>query len=220
MILALETAGNTCSACIIDGNKILCEIYAHSGLKHSENLMPMVDDAINYAHIDKNELKFIALSIGPGSFTGLRIGAAVAKGLAMALNLPIIPIKTLDALAYNIHLPDTLTAPIMDARRGQVYASIFLDGKKIENDLAIEFEIFIKNLHRFNKKVLFLGDATSIYKDIILENGFLIANESLLFQRASAVAALASKNIDLAVPVDRLEIEYIRESSAQKLKNE
>ena len=223
MILAIETSSNICSVAIIKNGIILTEIYINSNLKHSENLAPAIKDAVEYASIKKEEIEYIALSIGPGSFTGLRIGAATAKGLAFALSIPIIPIKSLDALAFNINQKDIMVAPIMDAKRGQVYSAAFLNQNKIIEDNVIEIESFLNKLHRFNNKdnkkhnIIFLGDGAIAYKDIILNNNFILAENGNLRPRASSVAYLAEKRKEYAIKSNQLEINYIRESSAKKM---
>ena len=130
IILALETSALVASVAVIEDNKLLGEFSINNKLTHSQTIMPMVDDVIKMIDIEIESIDYIACAEGPGSFTGLRIGSATAKGLALGLNKPIVPVSTLDALAYNIYDTNKLICPIMDARRNQVYTAVY----KWEND--------------------------------------------------------------------------------------
>ena len=116
-ILALDTTGLVASAAIVDESKTIAEFTTNYKKTHSQTIMPMIEAIRNMAEIELNDIDYIACASGPGSFTGLRIGAATAKGLAHGLDKKIIPVPTLDALAYNLAYCSSLIVPIMDARR-------------------------------------------------------------------------------------------------------
>ncbi|MDR2183659.1 MAG: tRNA (adenosine(37)-N6)-threonylcarbamoyltransferase complex dimerization subunit type 1 TsaB, partial [Clostridiales bacterium] len=123
-ILAIETTGPVSGVAMVCRDRIMAEFSVNSGLTHSETLLPMIDCMLTTAGLCKTDIGAIAVSGGPGSFTGLRIGAACAKGLAFALGLKIVPVSTLDALAYNAITWEGAIVPIMDARRNQVYSAL------------------------------------------------------------------------------------------------
>lgn len=124
-ILAIESSAMTASVAIADEDRIIAEYTTNFKKTHSQTLMPMIDEIIKRTETDPGELDAIAVTKGPGSFTGLRIGAATAKGLGLALGKPLIPVPTLAALAYNFAGAKDLVVPIMDARRDQVYAGVY-----------------------------------------------------------------------------------------------
>lgn len=130
-ILALDTTGQVASVALADEEKLIGEYTINYKMTHSQTIMPMVDAVVKMTDFDLSTVDYIACSQGPGSFTGLRIGAATAKGLALGLNKKIVPVPTLDALAYNIFETDKIICPIMDARRSQVYTALYQweDGK-------------------------------------------------------------------------------------------
>ena len=121
-ILAMDTSGQTASAALVDGNKLVGEYTQNDKLTHSQTILPMIAEICRQTNTEPAELDYIACAVGPGSFTGLRIGAATAKGLCLGWDKPLIPVPTLDALAYNVFMTDAVVCPIMDARRNQVYA--------------------------------------------------------------------------------------------------
>ena len=122
-ILALETSTLAGSAALLEGGRIVGESLLDVALTHSERLMAMVDRLIQDSGWRATDLEALAVSTGPGSFTGLRIGIATAKGLALALGVPVAPVPTLDALAWNLPFADALVCPLLDARKGEVYLS-------------------------------------------------------------------------------------------------
>ena len=124
-ILAMDTSGQTASAALVDGNKLVGEYTQNDKLTHSQTILPMIAEICRQTNTEPAELDYIACAVGPGSFTGLRIGAATAKGLCLGWDKPLIPVPTLDALAYNVFMTDAVVCPIMDARRNQVYACFY-----------------------------------------------------------------------------------------------
>ena len=124
-ILAIDTSGQTASAALIEDEKLIGEFTQNDKLTHSQTILPMVAEICEKTNTDPKDVDYIACAVGPGSFTGLRIGAATAKGLCLGLNKPLLAVPTLDALAYHMFMTDAIVCPIMDARRQQVYACFY-----------------------------------------------------------------------------------------------
>ena len=222
-ILALDTSGLVASAAITENGKVLAEYTLNYKLTHSQTIMPMIDEIVKMTETDLDTIDYIACSSGPGSFTGLRIGAATAKGLAHGLNKPIVAVPTLEALAYNIFGTDKFICPIMDARRKQVYNAVYVpEGKKLdvilEEDTRIIDDVldYVKDV---DCDVIFVGDAVSLYKDKIAElDNAIIAPASCNMQRAACVAALAEVYIEEGKYMNGAEFapEYLRKSQAER----
>ncbi|MEA4816624.1 MAG: tRNA (adenosine(37)-N6)-threonylcarbamoyltransferase complex dimerization subunit type 1 TsaB [Lachnospiraceae bacterium] len=222
-ILAIESSGLVASAAIYEDGKILAEYTLNYKMTHSETLMPAIKEICEKISLALNTLDYIACSMGPGSFTGLRIGAATAKGLALALNKPIIPVPTLDSMAYNIYDTDKTVCPIMDARRHQVYAAVY----KWENNellrltdyFAEDIDYVMQKVASFGGEAIFLGDGITVYRDKILSRkGFFVAPYYGAFQRAALVAALGEKLAKDGVFVkgDDFKPFYIRKPQAER----
>ena len=222
-ILALDTSALVASAAITENGKVLAEYTLNYKLTHSQTIMPMIDEIVKMTETDLDTIDYIACSSGPGSFTGLRIGAATAKGLAHGLNKPIVAVPTLEALAYNIFGTDKFICPIMDARRKQVYNAVYVPkGKKLdvilEEDTRIIDDVldYVKDV---DCDVIFVGDAVSLYKDKIAElYNAIIAPASCNMQRAACVAALAEVYIEEGKYMNGAEFapEYLRKSQAER----
>ena len=125
IVLAIEASAQVASVAVQRDEMLLAEQMINGKLTHSETLMPMVQSVMCQAELEPAELDMLAVTVGPGSFTGLRIGAATVKGLALGLDIPVMPLPTLEVLAYGAVLSDGQIVPIMDARRGQVYAALY-----------------------------------------------------------------------------------------------
>ena len=218
MILALDTSGQqACGAIVSD--IVLGEfvINAHHGTKswhHSEILMPAVDYMFNTTGLSLSDIKYIAVTIGPGSFTGIKIAVACAMGLAKGANLPIIPVPTLDAMAENIITNKTII-PMLDARGGQVYSAMYRQGKRLTDYTASTVQDILKGQYN----IMVLGCGADAYKDIILELCPLVeyAPIHLNRQRAASAAFWASKHIHLST--NTFELIYAREPQAVRAKS-
>jgi len=216
-ILAIDTSGKVSTVAILSNGKLLGELSVASNMTHSQAIMPAIVTLLDTCGLDKHNLELISCVTGPGSFTGLRIGASVVKGLAFALGLQIVPISALDALAYNALQNSGLTVPIMDARRGQVYTAIYnQDFECILQPTVCEIGEVLDHLQ---SPALFLGDGVEVYSDEILAVGHKIAEPHHLLQRAAACAVLAHKNQHTAINPADLELTYIRQSQAEREKN-
>ena len=221
-ILALETTGNTASVAIVEPNNIIAEFSMSCVKNHSLTLMPLISHALEMAKLKIGDMSYVALSNGPGSFTGLRLAASTAKALAHGANLKIVPVPTLEALAYNAFMEKRIVAPIMDARRGEVYASIYIceDGvlKAIEPNLNEEFSVFLERVKELDRPVTFLGDGCLVHGEAIKASGFDIAPANNLLQRASSVGMLAVERVsnDMSIGYNELELIYLRKPQAER----
>lgn len=225
ILLALDTSGIVASVCIMDETKTIAEFTVNYKKTHSQTIMPMVKMVCDMVELDLNQIDYVVVSSGPGSFTGLRIGAATAKGLAHGLNKHIVPVPTLDALAYNIYETNKIICPIMDARRGQVYAAFYhwQDGKltKLTEYMAEPIEDIAGIALSFENEVIFLGDGVAVYEQTlrnILGDNLLIAPANANMQRAASVAALAFDFIkdNKDIPYAEFAPFYIRKSQAER----
>ena len=197
IVLAIDSSGVVASVAIADEKKIITEFTVNNKQTHSQTLLPMVDEAVKMSGICLEQIDAIAVAAGPGSFTGLRIGASTAKGLGLVLKKPIIPVPTLEGLAYRVPVFDGLICPIMDARRNQVYTGIYrMEGGRLQvvaEQKAVAVEELLTELSEFGEKVIFLGDGVDVYEDVIREKydgSFEFAPEHMMKQSAAAVAAL------------------------------
>ena len=203
-ILALDSSGLVASVAVVEGGVLEAQTIAEYTVNykktHSQTLLPMLDEVARMTELDLNSMDAIAVAAGPGSFTGLRIGSATAKGLGLALDKPLIHIPTLEGLAYNLCGTDHIVCPIMDARRGQVYAGIYeFDNDRLivlEDQMAVGIEELGQRLHSYDRKVVFLGDGVPVFKEALIER--IMAGREITFapahlnrQRAAAVGALA-----------------------------
>ena len=214
-LLALESSGLVASAAIVEDDVLIAEYTTDFKKTHSQTLLPMVDEIVKMTETDLSTIDAVAVSAGPGSFTGLRIGAATAKGLCLALGKPIIAVPTLDALIYGAGETEKLVVPIMDARRNQVYTKI--DGKST----AMDMHELIDLLNKTGREVLFLGDGVPVYHEQIeteLKVPHTYAPAHLNRQRAASVGALALKL--KPIDADKFAPEYLRKSQAEREKEE
>lgn len=198
-ILALDSSGLVASAAVIEDDTLLAEYTICYKKTHSQTLLPMLEEIRKNIELDMNSIDAIAVSAGPGSFTGLRIGSATAKGLGLALDKPLIAVPTLEAMACNLYDTPGLICPIMDARRRQVYTGIyrFADHQLqvVRDQEAKGIDELIDELNALGEKAVFLGDGVPVFADRIGEKitvPFSFAPVHLNKQKAGAVAALAS----------------------------
>lgn len=199
-ILAIDSSGLVATVAVAEDNNLLGEYTINFKKTHSQTLLPMLDEVKRTIELDLNTIDAIAISGGPGSFTGLRIGSATAKGLGLALDKPLVHVPTLDALAYNLWGSSDVICPLMDARRGQVYTGIYtFEGealKAIKKSCAISIEELIEAVNEQNRAVIFLGDGADVFADTIRESctvPFRFAPAHVNKQRAASVAVLGMK---------------------------
>lgn len=235
-ILAIDASGLTASVAVFSEDKMLGEFTLNSKMNHSITLLPLIDKLLKSLEIEKKEIDYIAISKGPGSFTGLRIGSATAKGISFSLNKPIVAVPTLDSMCFNIAgiEPDALICPIMNARRNQTYSGIYEMKYEKERDRyslnilkengAYQIEEILYALKKIGKKVIFLGDGIYVFKDIIEETfgkgvlEYAFAPLHLRMQRASSVGYLAIEYIEKGILEDAYTHHptYLRETQAER----
>ncbi len=197
-ILALDSSGLVASVAVVEDDNLLGEFTMNYKKTHSQTLLPMLDEMAKMIELDLQTLDAIAVAGGPGSFTGLRIGSATAKGLALALDKPIVQIPTVDGLAYNLYGHKDLVCPIMDARRNQTYTGLYEfkeDGMHVVlEQCAVGIEEIIQKINGLGRAVVFLGDGVPVFREQIAEGctvPYSYAPAHLNKQRAGAVGTLA-----------------------------
>ena len=224
-ILALDASGIVASVAIASEDEIIAEYTIKHKKTHSQTLLPMIDEVMKFVELQMKDIDYIAVTKGPGSFTGLRIGAATAKGLAQAMNIPIVDISTLEALAFNIVYTDKLICPIMDARRSNVFTGIY----KRENDFlnvvmdeeALSIEELVDRINKMDKEIIFVGDGIKVHQEYIRKNLKVDCSFSFINireQKASSVAGLGLQYIKQGryVASKDFELEYLRKSQAER----
>ncbi len=191
-ILAMDTSSINATICILDENKIIGEYTVSNDRAHSQIIMPMLNDLLNNCSMTIKDIDVFAVVIGPGSFTGLRIGMAAMKTLAQSLSKPIIGASSLDEIAESFYATNKIVCPILDARRNEVYNSMYLNGEKIVPERVVDLdEIFIELA---NKEAIFAGDASVKYRERIMSFNnplWQIAPPSISMQKASSLASIA-----------------------------
>lgn len=196
-ILGLDSSGLVASVAVVEDHNLLGEFTINYKKTHSQTLLPMLDEVVQMIELDLNTIDAIAIAGGPGSFTGLRIGSATAKGLGLALEKPLIQIPTVDALAYNLVGHDRLVCPIMDARRNQTYTGLYrFEGNEmlvVKEQCAVGIDEIIETVNERGEEVVFLGDGVPVFASYIESNctvPYIFAPAHVNKQRAAAVAAL------------------------------
>ena len=224
-LLVLDSSGLVASVALMEEDKMICEFTMNHKKTHSQTLLPMIDEMVKITGFDIKELDAIAIAKGPGSFTGLRIGSATAKGLSQALNIPVVSVSALEGLAANLYGTDSLICPMMDARRAQVYTGIYCydDGilKTILGDSAISVEELIGKLNELGRPVIVLGDGVPVYKKLLTEGLNVSWSEApahLNRQRAGAVGMLAVRDYKEGKMESSKDHkpEYLRKSQAER----
>ena len=228
-VIGLDSSGLTATVAIVEDDKLVAEYTVNHKKTHSQTLVPMLDEISKMTELDLSTVDAIAVAKGPGSFTGLRIGSATAKGLGLALNIPIVEISTTEGLAYNLFGTDKLIAPIMDARREQVYTGLYefegYDLKTILPATAEPIEDTVARINEAGRAVIFLGDGVAVFKDRILELikvpvSFAPASKRL--QSAASIATLGIKLLEegKAIPARDHVPDYLRLSQAEREREE
>ena len=208
-VLAIDSSGLTATVAVVEETQTVAEYTINYKKTHSQTLLPMIDEVVKMTELDLNTIDAIAVAGGPGSFTGLRIGSATAKGLGFALNKPLIHVPTVDGLAYNVYGCEDIICPIMDARRNQVYTGIYTFSKKagtkegsnlvepvfqvIKMQMAVSIEELAERLNRYRRPVVFLGDGVPVYENILAEKltvPYSFAPAYMNRQRAAVVGTL------------------------------
>ena len=209
-ILALDSSGLVATVAILEEEHIIAEYTVNYKKTHSQTLLPMLDEIVKMTELDLGTIDAIAVAGGPGSFTGLRIGSATAKGLGLALGKPLVHVPTVDGMAYNLFGNKGLICPMMDARRNQVYTGMyrFEDSFEIlEEQMAIAVSELIEKLNAYGEVVTFLGDGVPVYKKQ-LEEGLKVPYRF----------APAHRNRQSAAAVGALGMQYFKEGKVETAK--
>lgn len=228
-ILALDSSGLVASVAVTEDDNLLGEYTINYKKTHSQTLLPMLDEVAKMIELDLKTVDAIAVSAGPGSFTGLRIGSATAKGLALALDKKIVSVPTVDALAYNIWNCTDVICPLMDARRQQTYTGLytFEDGRMqtLLPQCVVQIEEIINKVNDMGKPVVFLGDGVPVFADFIAQHckvPYQYAPAHCNKQRAASVAALGAilYGEGKAEPAAEHKPDYLRLSQAERERQE
>ncbi len=228
-ILGIESSSLTASAAIWEDGILTAEYTVNFKKTHSQTLLPMIDEICRMTEQEPKTMDAIAVASGPGSFTGLRIGAATAKGLALALALPVVAVPTLDAMAYQCFDAVSVICPIMDARRGQVYNGLYEweNGRFFikQPSRAIDMAEVIEELNAAGGPVIFLGDGVPVQEEQIrarLHVPFYLAPATMNRQRAGAVASLGAEQYAQGrlLKAEEFAPKYLRPSQAERVRQE
>lgn len=224
-ILAIESSGLVASAALATEDTLLAEYTVNFKKTHSQTLLPMVEEIVSMLGMDLKEIDAIAVSAGPGSFTGLRIGSATAKGLGLVLQKPIIPVPTTQGIAANLYGTKGILCPLMDARRNQVYTGLYRYNENgfeiVEDQMAVQVEEIIEKVNALGEPVTYLGDGADAFSEVLAEKTtvpFSFAPLHLSKQRAGALAARAAELYKAGVfeTAEEHEPDYLRLSQAER----
>ena len=235
-IIALDSSGLVASVAVLEDGRLIGEYNIQYKKTHSQTLLPMLDALKQMVELELDTVDAIALAAGPGSFTGLRIGSATAKGLGLALNKPVIEIPTLDGLACNLYGTDKLVCPIMDARRNQVYTGIYEYRKVMTETVkyelhcllgqcAVSIDEIADKCNNYEREVIFLGDGVPVFEQQLknlIKVPFGFAPAHMNRQRAASFGILAEKYYEEGQTVSAAEHApvYLRMSQAEREKTE
>ena len=224
LILAFETSAKACSVALHDGNKLLAESYQNTGLTHSQTLMTMAEDLLKTCGMTAGDVTHLAVAAGPGSFTGVRIGVAAAKGFGWGAELPVYGVSTLESMARSLGVWDGHVCACMDARRSQVYNALFRSNggalERVSEDRAIALEELKTDLEHIDGPIYLVGDGAMLTHRTLsgqIEN-LILPPEHRLQQRASGVALAAVEAINRGEAGDgaALQPNYLRLSQAER----
>lgn len=225
LLLAIESSSLVASIAILSDDQLIGEYTTNFKKTHSQTLLPMMDEVVRMTGVSLDDVDAIVISGGPGSFTGLRIGAATAKGLGLALNKPLVNVPTVDALAFNLYGTEQIICPIMDARRQQVYTGLYTferDAFKVlAQQKAVGIQEIVEEINTLGQPVIFLGDGVPVNKDYICKHIAVpcsFAPAHLNAQRAGALAALGKRYYEEGrlETADEHVPEYLRLSQAER----
>ena len=223
-ILALDTSAKAASVCLASEEKIIGEFFVDTGLNHSRTLAPMLEQLCKNADVPLSEVEAVAVNAGPGSFTGVRIGVAAAKGVAFARSLPCVAVSTLESMAYNLLGSDCIVCALMDARCAQVYNALFrVTGNRVERlceDRAVSLGQVTEELQQLGENVVLIGDGAEIAFNSMVNPPahVVLAPRNMRSQTASSVALAAFQRIqagETLTPAQLMPV-YLRLPQAQR----
>lgn len=224
LILAFETSAKAASAALSDGDRLLGEAYQNTGLTHSQTLLSMGANLLAQCGLTPEDITAVAAAAGPGSFTGIRIGVAAAKGFAWGREIPCYGVSTLEAMALGLGIHSGYVLPVMDARRNQVYNALFhvSCGKytRIREDRAISLQELGQDIQKLEEPVFLVGDGSILCYNTLSESvpRLVLPPEHRMHQRAAGVALGAASLIRAGSPGDgaALTPNYLRLSQAER----
>lgn len=221
-ILALDTSSTVAGAAVLKNGRLAAEEYRDHRLTHSEIILPMAERALAAAEMDVSEMDAFAVSVGPGSFTGVRIGVCAVNAMAAALKKPVIAVDAFESLALHAAHYGDLVCPILDARKEQVYAAVFdlSSGfpRRIGERQATTIGEFLESVEAL--RPYFLGDGAEAYKERILEHfpNAVFAPAQLMRARASSVAVIAAQRLAEGVFEKEAQPLYLRKPQAERMR--
>jgi tRNA threonylcarbamoyladenosine biosynthesis protein TsaB len=225
LLFGIDTCCMAATAALVDDKKLVAETTVNRGKTHSEKMMPQVEEMFKIAELDPGDVDAYAAAVGPGSFTGVRIGVATAKAMAQAVQKPCVAVSTLEALAYSSRLFDGVVSPILDARRDQVYNALFDCGKdgtkRMCDDRALALADLLDELEGIGKDILFVGDGIFVFEDEIkarLGDRAIFAPKTISMNLGGAVAELGLEKFKKGEVVTYAELvpSYVRLSQAER----
>lgn len=224
LILAFETSAKAASVALLEDGKLLGESYQNTGLTHSQTLMVMAEQLLRQCGKTVAEVTAAAVAAGPGSFTGVRIGVAAAKGFAWGREIPCFGVSTLEAMALSLGAYQGYVCPCMDARRNQVYNALFYVNQgqleRISEDRAISLAELGEELKNLKEPIFLVGDGSNLCYNTLSESvpGLVLPPEHRMHQRACGVALAARKQAEAGDPGDAgaLTPNYLRLSQAER----
>ena len=224
LILAFETSAKAASVALLENDRLLAESYQNTGLTHSQTLMSMAEDMIRNCGYTPQDMEAVAVAAGPGSFTGVRIGVAAAKGFAWGKELPCCGVSTLEAMALNLGIWQGYILPVMDARRSQVYTALFHAdcGKytRIREDQAISLQELGEDIQNLTEPVFLVGDGSILCYNTLLETvpQLVCPPEHRMHQRAAGVGLAAWQKLAAGEYCSGAELvpNYLRLSQAER----
>ena len=225
-ILSLDSSATVATVALMEDGRLLAEYTLNNGNTHSETLLPMVETILRDFGVTSDDVSLFAATTGPGSFTGVRIGAATIKGLAFGTNKPCVEVSTLEAIAENLACRDGLICPVMNARRSQVYTALFrAEGgvlTRLMPDSALSIEELDGILSEYREPVSFAGDGYSITVDALKKTDYIPTPERLRHQSAASVATVAYRMALKGETVSdkELKVTYLRPSQAERTRLE
>lgn len=224
VILGIESSAPSASVAVVKDGKLLSEMFLNVGLTHSVTLLPLIKQAVEATGMSVSDIDAVAVSNGPGSFTGVRIGVSTAKGIAQPENKKCVPVSTLETIAYPLADSECIAVSVMDARCQQVYCALFdcsnSEMKRITEDDAISLDHLCEILKQYDKKIVLIGDGADITYNYL--NGKISnlykASPIFKYQRASSVALIAEKLIaeEKTTSASELVPAYLRLSQAER----
>ena len=229
-IIALDSSGTVATVAIARDGRLLAEYTVDNGMTHSQTMLPMLDAITRQLDLKMEEVDAVAVAGGPGSFTGLRIGCATAKGIGLAISKPVISVPTLEALAFNVYGTDELVCPMMNARREQIYTALYSfkpdrDGayvlEMIEDQTAEDVRDWCKVINRYGRRTVLLGDGADDFREILIKEltvPYRFAPIHQNRQRAGALAVAAMQYYEQGKMQDAALVRpvYLRKSQAER----